>query len=734
MVYEVIVDVAHSELDKIFDYTSPYKIPLGSRVLVPFGHRQVEGFVLGTKEKSAYETKDVIMILDEIPSIIPELLTLTTTLVKKYNFRYIDALRLFVPPKLRGGRVKIKTQDFYRLKEDLTLDDATLMIRSNALKQKEIIDYLAKNGETSGTEIRESMSGVALQGLVQNGIVIRIDREVERVPYKDLTARQKVVTLTEEQQSAVDTIENGAENRYLIHGVTGSGKTEIYLRLIEDTIKTGKTAIMLVPEISLTPQMLSLFRGRFGDTVGIIHSKLSDGERYDEWRKILLGDTKVVLGPRSALFSPLKNIGIIIIDEEHDGSYVSENQPKYTTEDIAVLRAEYNHAKLVLGSATPSLESYKRAVDGESVLIKLKNRVNSRPMPKVEIVSMGDELRSGNNGIFSAKLISYLEDVIDKGEQAMIFLNRRGFSKSMQCKNCGYVPTCPDCDIPLTHHKFTDSLECHYCGKKYNDMSVCPICGSKEIYDSKVRGTENVVAELNKIFPSVKVLRMDNDTTTTKDSYLKILEEFRAGKAQILVGTQMIAKGHDFPNVTLVGIIEADISLFALDFRSVERTFQLITQVAGRAGRDQKEGKVVLQTFSPKHYVFRYVESYDYEGFYAKEDSIRRASNFPPYSRLIRILITTREEGIGTQAGYFILSTLLKHKGSGIYRIQAMEAPIRKIDQRYRSQVMILSDKKEDDRILPAVYQAVSDMYKNEKFKNEKELVANIDINPQQMT
>lgn len=734
MVYEVIVDVAHSAVDKIFDYTSPYEVALGSRVLVPFGRRQLEGFVLGKKDKSEYETKDILMILDEVPSVVPELLDLTRTLVKKYNFRYVDALRLFVPPKLRGGRVHIKTRDYYILNDSLTLEEALDSIRSNAAKQREIIEYLASHGETDGTTIRQSMSGVALQGLTASGIVVRIDREVGRVPYQGLENRTSGVTLTDEQSAAVKRIEEGTERRYLIHGVTGSGKTEIYLRLIEDVVKAGRTAIMLVPEISLTPQMLALFRGRFGDTVGIIHSKLSDGERYDEWRKILLGDARVVLGPRSALFSPLKNIGVIIIDEEHDGSYVSENQPKYTTEDIAMLRAEYNDAKLVLGSATPSLESYKKAVDGDSVLITLRNRVNRRPMPALEIVSMGEELRRGNNGVFSSKLIAALEDVIDRGEQAMLFLNRRGYSKSMLCKNCGYVPKCPHCDIPLTHHRYDGALMCHYCGAKYHEVDVCPMCGSTEIRDSKTRGTENVVIELNKIFQDLKVLRMDNDTTGTKDAYLKILEQFRKGDAQVLVGTQMIAKGHDFPNVTLVGVIEADISLFSSDFRSVERTFQLITQVAGRAGRDSKPGRVILQTFAPRHYVFRYVEAYDYEGFYNKEVGIREAAGFPPYSRLIRILVTSEKETVATNASYYIWSTLKSYKNNGINRIQVTEAPVKKINERYRSQVMILSDTSRDDEILPLVYESVRAMHNDDKFKNNKELVANIDINPQQLT
>ncbi len=729
MVYEVIVDIGASDVDRIFDYGSPYAVPIGSRVLVPFGRRQVEGFVLGTKEHSNYDVKDIIMVLDETPSIIPEMLELTKTLVKKYAFRYIDALRLFVPPKLRGGRVRIKTLDYYRCIDELTHAEAIAKIRSNAVKQREIIDYLYANGEADGSTIRKSFSGVALAGLVQSGIIIREDREISRIPYKKLLNRVKEVVLTDEQQKAIDTIIDGKEERYLIHGVTGSGKTEVYLNVIERVLKEGKTAIMLIPEISLTPQMVGLFRGRFGDTVGILHSGLSDGERYDEWRKILLGKARVALGARSAVFAPIKNIGVIIIDEEHDGSYISDREPRYTTEEIALLRVQYNNAKLVLGSATPSLESYQRGVDGVTKLITLRQRANGKQMPELRVVNMGDEMRRGNSGSFSVELLARLRETIDRGEQAMIFLNRRGYASFLECHSCGWVAHCPHCEIPLTLHKESGSLVCHYCGSKFRAVDTCPTCNHTHLTRGK-KGTEKIVEELQSHFRDTTILRMDNDTTTTKDAYEEILGAFSRGEAQILVGTQMIAKGHDFPNVTLVGIIDADQSLFLPDFRSVERTFQLITQVAGRAGRENKPGLVILQAFSTRHYVFRYAEFYDYEGFFKKESSLRKVTQFPPFSRMIRILVTSEWQAKAQDGAYQIHEKLCKYKEDkgGIIRIKFMNAPIGRINDKYRSQVILLCQEASYDDVIDEVYR-VTRAFNQEK----KETVAHVDTNPQQM-
>ncbi len=729
MVYEVIVDIGATDVDRIFDYGSPFPVAIGSRVLVPFGRRQIEGFVLGIKEHSTYDVKDIIMVLDETPSIIPEMLELTKTLVKKYAFRYIDALRLFVPPKLRGGRVRIKTLDYYRPLDQVSLDDALKRIRSNAQKQREILEFLYKNGETDGSSVRKQFSGVALAGLVQSGLIVREDREVSRIPYKKLQSQMKKVDLTEEQKSAVNTILLGDNTRYLIHGVTGSGKTEIYLKVIEEVLKEGKTAIMLIPEISLTPQMVKLFRGRFGDTVGILHSGLGDGERYDEWRKILTGKARVALGARSAIFAPIKNLGVIIIDEEHDGSYISDREPRYTTEEIALLRAKYNNAKLVLGSATPSLESYQRCFDGKSTLITLKNRANGKKMPEFRVVNMGEEMRRGNNSVFSLELMTRLRETIDKGEQAMIFLNRRGYASFLECHSCGWVAHCPHCDVPLTFHKENGSLVCHYCGSKFRAVDTCPSCGHTHLTRGK-KGTEKVVEELQSHFKDTKILRLDNDTTGTKDAYENILGAFSREEAQILVGTQMIAKGHDFPNVTLVGIIDADQSLFLPDFRSVERTFQLITQVAGRAGRENKPGLVILQAFSTRHYVFRYAEFYDYEGFFKKESSLRRVTQFPPFSRMIRILVTSQSQAAAQDGAYTIHEKLCVYKESngGIIRIKFMNAPIGRINDKYRSQVIILVEEEAYDNVIDEVYEVVKAVN-----KQKKEIVASVDTNPQQM-
>ncbi|MBQ0099550.1 MAG: primosomal protein N', partial [Firmicutes bacterium] len=523
------------------------------------------------------------------------------------------------------------------------------------------------------------------------GIVFVTEEQEIRSPYKDLPTLDKEITLTERQKFAVNSVKSTEKQISLLYGVTGSGKTEVYLNLISDTIKNGKTAIMLVPEISLTPQMLRQLRSRFGDLAAILHSGLSSGERFDEWWRLRNGEAKIAIGARSAVFAPLENVGLIIIDEEHDGSYTSETNPRYNTIDVAVFRANFNNGKIVIGSATPQIGSFYNAQKEEYNLITLPDRINKKPLPEIEIADMRKEVRRGNNSPFSSALKDEIQKCLDEGNQAIIFLNQRGYSKTVICTECGHVQKCTACDVSLTYHMEEDALLCHYCGAKYKMIDACTECGSTFLQYGGF-GTERVVHELKKLFPTAKILRMDRDTTQNKEGHFKILTEFAEKKADILVGTQMIAKGHDFPLVTLVGILDADMSLHFSDYRSGERTFQLLTQVAGRCGRAEKSGKVVLQTYSPDNLVLNLAIRYDYEGFYNHEVSLRKATGFPPFADIVRVLVksTNEEKAIEcTKAVFNEISDIYKREKSIFKFFGCMKAPLKKIENQYRFQVLM---------------------------------------------
>lgn len=727
MVYEVIVDISNSDTDKVFDYLAPFPIERGSRVLVPFGRRQVEGFVVGIKEKSdcRYDLKDVIMLLDDYPVILPEMLALAEYM-RATDLRLIDCLRLFVPAKLRGGRVKALRRNYLYPDVSLTLEEALAAVKPSAKAQRAVLRELYEVKAAAEARILERYSPSAVKALVEKGLIRRESTELSRTPAGMLAERKKV-ELTPEQAVAVKAVSEGAPGTYLIHGVTGSGKTEIYLNLIKKTLAEGKNAIMLVPEISLTPQMLGIFRARFGDMVSVLHSGLSDGERYDEWRRLLTGGARVALGARSAVFAPLTDVGVIIIDEEHDSSYVSENNPRYFTSEIAEFRRAYNGAKLVLGSATPSVETYYKAVKGEYTLITLDKRINRMQLPELETVDMRDEIRAGNAGIFSARLLSGLEETLKEGNQAMLFLNRRGYASFLRCRSCGFVPKCPSCEVSLTYHKEDNTLRCHYCGARYRAIEKCPICGYEDLKEGKT-GTEKVEAEIKRIFPEARVLRMDNDTTRSRDSYREILTAFGAGEADVLVGTQMIAKGHDFKNVTLVGIIDADVALYYSDYRSAERTFQLITQMAGRAGRESKPGRVVMQTYSPNHYVYKFAKRYDYRGFFEKEINTRELTKYPPYSKIVRLLVLSAEADPARDAARALCAEIvsLKAKTPGIMRVQVMPAAMKKLRDYYRYQVVAWIDSDAAKEVMPYVYAKAN-------AANNNKITVFTEVNPQQM-
>lgn len=701
MIAEVIVDIASSETDRIFDYLCDDSLIVGSRVRAPFGNQTLPGFVMKIKETSEYpkeKLKRVFPCPDELPALNPECLALAEKLAARYRVPKALTLRLFLPTEMRTGKIRELLRNYAVLNQPV----AEMKLTKTAKNQLGAAEYLEKNGKTDCAFLNNLYPG-GVSALEKKGYVTVTKEQILRDPYKTVTSERVERTLTPDQERAVHTVQTDKRTVQLIHGVTGSGKTEIYLTLIADCLEKGQSSIFLVPEISLTPQMLSQLRARFGKNAAILHSGLSAGERFDEWWRLRTGEAKIAIGARSAIFAPLENLGVIIVDEEHDSSYSSESTPRYNTFDVALLRAKRNGCKLVLGSATPAVETYKRAQEGEFSLIKLTKRINQRPMPEITIADMRREVRKGNNSAFSWALKEEIEKCLAADKQAILFLNRRGYSQTVICKECGYVAKCEHCDVSLTYHREENCLKCHYCGMKYEMLTACPDCGGRKLSYAGT-GTQRIVAELQKLYPTARILRMDNDTTSGKEGHYKILKAFGEHKADILVGTQMIAKGHDFPAVTLVGILDADMSLHFSDYRSGERTFQLLTQVAGRSGRAEEKGKVVLQTFDPENEVLRFATSYDYEGFYENEISLRAAMAFPPYSKIVRVLVTGEDDKKTVEAlrdVYFGLKALYETEMEKFLFFDKMRSPIKKIQGKYRYQVLM---RLADGSILPKIY------------------------------
>lgn len=699
MYAKVIVDIAHSQVDKVFEYSCPDDTKVGCRVKAPFGGRTIEGFVIGLSETPSYaadKIKPLTEIYDELPALVPECFALMESIAKRYRVPKAASLRLFLPSEMRKGKVN---EVYYKI---VKLTGLSVQISASAKKQAAALERL-KMGECDYTELCESFGRGAVNSLIEKGAAEIIKVRRNRTPMPSDSEKESAKILTEAQRAAVNYIENSKNYVNLIHGVTGSGKTEIYLNIIADQLKKGRTAIFLVPEISLTPQMLSQLRSRFGGEAAILHSGLSAGERFDEWWRLRSGEAKIAIGARSAIFAPVENIGAIIIDEEHDSSYKSETAPRYSTLDVALMRAEYNGCKLVLGSATPSVETYIKAKDGEYGLVTLTERINGKPLPEIIISDMRREIKRGNPSNLSSALRAELEETLGGGNQAIIFLNRRGYSQTVICTDCGYVAKCENCDVSLTYHSEENCLKCHYCGAKYRMLSACPECGGKRLRYSGT-GTQRVVSELHGLFPEARIIRMDNDTVSGKDGHYKILKQFADKKADILVGTQMIAKGHDFPAVTLVGILDADMSLHFSDYRSGERTFQLITQVAGRSGRAGAKGKVVLQTYSPENYILRYAIEYDYEGFFENEIKMRKAAKFPPYSLIVRVMVTAETDAHALSAlkeVYFAMEKIKVNDPDEFIFFNKMHAPVKKIQGRVRYQVLA---RMKTDKYLAAIY------------------------------
>ena len=702
MIAEVIVDIASSETDRIFDYLCDENTLVGSRVRAPFGTKTVPGFVMSLKDHSNYpieKLKKVLPCDDELPALTQESLALVEKLTARYRVPKALVLRLFLPSEMRTGKVRERTRNY----ATLIANPEEIVLRKGANNQMNAVAYLQENGKSDCARLNELFPG-AVKALATKGYVQITQEQILRNPYQSAQTDRVEHTLTPDQARAVESIQTDARTVQLLHGVTGSGKTEIYLTLIAQSLREGKSAIFLVPEISLTPQMLSQLRARFGKNAAILHSGLSAGERFDEWWRLRTGEAKIAIGARSAIFAPLENLGVVIIDEEHDSSYASETAPRYNTFDVALLRAKRSRCKLVLGSATPSVDTYKRAKEGEFGLVKLTKRINRRPLPEITIADMRREVRRGNNTVFSSALKDELLKCLNEGKQAILFLNRRGYSQTVICKECGYVAKCEQCDVSLTYHRDEDCLKCHYCGARYAMLSACPECRGKKLTYAGT-GTQRIVADLQALYPQARILRMDNDTTSGKEGHYKILKAFGEHQADILVGTQMIAKGHDFPAVTVVGILDADMSLHFSDYRSGERTFQLITQVAGRSGRADEPGKVVLQTFDPENEVLRYAIAYDYEGFYANEISLRAATAFPPFSKIVRILITGEDDKKTLEVLRTVneeIEMLYQTDSEKFIFYNKMRAPIKRIQNKYRYQILM---RLADTSVLSRVYE-----------------------------
>ena len=639
MVVGVLVQLASQNVDKIFDYSVPKELEnsmqVGIRVLVPFGRQTLEGFVLEIKDSSPLELKEVYSVVDYDIVLNDELLALGKEIQKDTLSTLISAYQVMLPKALKakaGTTIRKKFHTFYQLEQRDYL--------GTSLPQKKILELFHDRKMIPKEELT-SISLSALSTLVEKKVLLPVFIEDYRLKYEVHKESKKVLTPLQ-QEVVTKVIQGDYRKPFLLFGVTGSGKTEVYMNIIEHVLNQGKTAIILVPEISLTPQMVEQFSNRFGNQIAALHSALSDGEKYDEWRRIARGEASIVIGARSAIFAPLKNIGIIIMDEEHSDSYKQgDKDPRYHARDIAIWRAKYHACPVLLGSATPSLESMARAQKGVYQLLTLTERVNGRKLPDVEIIDMNQEAKKSSSHL-TVQLLNEINDCIDRGEQVILFLNRRGFSTFVTCKNCSETIKCPHCDITLTYHKSNRMLRCHYCGYATPLPKVCPNCGEEALSDLGV-GTEKIEEELHNLLPYAKVLRMDVDTTSRKGAHKKMIDAFRGHEYDILLGTQIVAKGLDFSDVTLVGVINADTSLNIPDFRSSENTYSLLSQVAGRSGRSSKQGKVLIQTFNPDHYAISYVKRHDYLGFYKEEMVIRRKLGYPPYYFLCYIKISGRD-------------------------------------------------------------------------------------------
>ena len=741
MVAEVIIDTSVKSLNKTFDYEIPTdlsdKVIVGSRVFVPFGNQKnlEEGIVVKIKEMSEYKVKQIKGLQKE--QIKSEYISLAKWMSYRYFCNIAECLKLMLPPgrtaKDITKRVNEKTVNCFEInKSEDEIREALdkNLIRSE--KQKNVLEYLLNNGKSTMSDIQlfNDASLAVVNSLVKKGFVRKEIEKVSRNPFVHKIGVKSVdLELTNEQQLAYNSIKNSGE--YLLYGITGSGKTEIYLQLIQKMIKQGKSSIMLVPEISLTPQTIDRFIARFGEEeIAVLHSKLSTGERFDEWNKIKDGKAKIIIGARSAIFAPAQNLGLIVIDEEHDESYQSEASPRYDSIEVAEYLCNKFNIPLVLGSATPSMREFYKAKMGKINLLTLSQRANNSTLPKVEIVDLRDELANGNKTMISCKLQEEIKKNIETKKQTILYFNRRGFSSFLMCQDCGHTFKCDRCDITLTYHKVENKLKCHYCGEEYQIPRECPQCGSKNIKYIGA-GTQKLEEQIKEMFPMASTIRMDIDTVSKKNSHEIILDKFRQENINILIGTQMVVKGHHFPNVTLVGAIFADTSLNIGDFRANERTFQTLTQVAGRAGRGNDEGRVIIQTFNPENYAIQYSKTQNYDLFYSTEIGIRKQLKYPPFCDIIAIALTGNNEKnlvtFSKNIHMYLRDRVIKEK-FGVLLYSPVQCPIYKIKDKYRMRILIKC--LYDDRM----HKLLNDML--EKFEKESKKFGSkviIQVNPNNM-
>ena len=750
MIAEVIINRGAKKLNRTFDYNIPKDLEelilVGSKVLVPFGNGEklAEAFVVGIKEKSAFELKNIAKLEENLTD---KQISLAKWMSKRYFCNISDCIKLMLTPGTRNKnkekRIQDKTINCVYLKKDIEeieFEIETGKIKSE--KQKRLLNFVKDNEGTTVPEIEmftDCARGI-VNTLVKNGYLEIIEKKVERNPLLGRNCEKtNNLKLTEEQKNAYNRVEEAIDKneykQFLLYGVTGSGKTEVYLQLIEKVLKIGKNAIVLVPEISLTPQMLDRFISRFGKSdIAILHSKLSIGERHDEWERIRERKARIVIGARSAIFAPIENVGIIIIDEEHDSSYKSETNPRYNAKEIAKILAKENKAPLLLGSATPDINTFYNATseneDGNTKiqLLTLTKRANESSLPKVEIIDLKQELANGNRSMLSMELYNSIEENISQKRQTILFLNRRGYSTFIMCRNCGYTVKCPSCNISMTYHSYEKKLKCHYCSYEENLVTTCPECHSDKIRYFGT-GTQKLEQEINKQFPNASTIRMDIDTVTKKNSHEEILNKFKNENIDILIGTQMVVKGHHFPNVTLVGVIAADSSLNIDDYRANERTFQILTQVAGRAGRENLPGKVIIQTYNPDNFSIICAQKQNYEMFYETEIALRKQLKYPPFCDIILISFNSLNETNIKNISNEMYKKLLEKLNQEEFKIfRPMPSPIDKIQNRYRWRIIIKGNMTVEAN--EKLNQTLKEIYS----KNIKDIRISIDVNPNNMS
>ena len=658
MFADVIVDIQHEKLDKIFQYRIPEemedRLEPGMQVLVPFGkgNRQIKGYVTGISEECDYDlskVKEIAEIPERGVEIEAKLVALAAWMKENYGGTMIQALKTVLPIKQKEN-AKVKKRLRLLLDEETGKRQLHYYLEKNQKARARLMAALLDDHLLEYELVTKKLNITlpVIRALEEQGVLAIESEQVFRTPLKETGRQEEAIDYTPEQRRIIDRFREdylqGIRHTYLIHGVTGSGKTEVYMEMIRTVVEQGRQAIVLIPEIALTYQTVMRFYRRFGDRVAIMNSRLSAGERYDQMMRARAGQVDVMIGPRSALFTPFPNLGLIVIDEEHEPTYKSEQTPRYHARETAIRRAQAEDAGVVLGSATPSMEAMYRARRGEYVLFEMKNRSRMQQMAQVYTVDMREELKNGNRSILSRKLMELIAERLAKGEQTMLFLNRRGYSGFISCRECGHVVKCPHCDVSLSVHR-DGMMRCHYCGYEQPKVAACPECGSRYIGEFRA-GTQQIEELVHQAFPQARVLRMDMDTTRQKDAHEKILSAFANEEADVLVGTQMIVKGHDFPNVTLVGVLAADMSLYTADYRSGERTFQLLTQAAGRAGRGEKPGEAVIQTYDPSHYAIETAAAQDYEAFYGEEIRYRELMGYPPVENLLAVFVSGEDEAL----------------------------------------------------------------------------------------